>query len=183
MTGTAIAASIAATQPNSTDARLLNLVAPAIGVSPMSFLDLDSRLKDCDLTFDELSTRSPFCKKAELDAATHQLCERFSYNQFPEVLSLKVVRSISPLSVEFCSATLITPDWALTAAHCFLGDDPTNSFSEKSQQGDLVWRPSVGAELFEAAVVDATNAALISSLEERRRRAIKVVVYGKIWRT
>jgi hypothetical protein len=142
------------------------------GVSPMNFLDLDSGLRDCDITFEQLTEKSPFCPQgAELKDGRY--CQRFSFSQFPEVVRL-VVRAANQ-SREICSGTMITPDWMLTAAHCFLGERAAADYTDSADK-DYVWTPGASNQLFVNATISANNAKLAVP---RYRSATRVVVYGK----
>jgi hypothetical protein len=152
-------------------------VRPSQGVSPLGFKDLDSGLRDCEFTFDELASRSPFCRVPGRDPG--QRCERFSFNQFPEVVRMTAV--LTNGEHRHCTATMIAGDWALTAAHCFLGDDAAaveNRRLQRPTDADIDWTPGTKSSYFTDAVVEANNAKMIVDPSQRLRRASRVVVHG-----
>jgi len=143
------------------------------GISMMNFIDLDSGLRDCDIPFDELKTRSPFCRAGDLKDGAR--CERFSFSQFPEVVKLTITYLDD--SRAFCSGTMIATDWALTAAHCFLGTDATAHYTGTSNK-DFIWLAGTPNPAFSSALVEANNAKLLT-YAQRRHAANRVIVYDK----
>ncbi len=152
--------------------------APALplggGVTPMNFADLDSGLRDCDIPFDELATKSPFCRGAALTEGRQ--CQRFSYSQFPEVVKITVAAADG--SSEICSGTVVAADWVITAAHCFIGNGEATADETGSAAKDFVWTPGGAANRFSAVAVEALNAKMLG-LANRRRWANRIVVFGK----
>jgi hypothetical protein len=171
----------------------------AAGINPFNFTYLASHLRDCDREFhfsakvseSDLAKHSPFCAgRTEAEGGVlpdppgnkngnHRLCERYDISQFPEVLRLAVRNEDQ--SIEYCTATLIAYDWALTAAHCFVGDDPTSAYTSSTgvtSTRDLVWRPGNSNARFVSAVVSALNTVFLDDVG-RNRTAQEVVVYGK----
>lgn len=144
----------------------------AVGVSPMNFLDLDSGLRDCDVPFDQLTKKSPFCPVGA-DLKDGRRCQRFSFSQFPEVVRL-IVRGTDN-SREICTGTMITSDWLLTAAHCFVGESATADYTESADK-DFIWTAGKANELFNGATIYANNSKLANP---KYRSAKRVVVFGK----
>jgi Trypsin len=145
----------------------------ASGVSPLSFLDLDSGLRDCEIPFEELEQKSPFCKAQP--SGDGRYCQRFSYNQFPEVVVLSIKDS-SGLT-EVCSGTAIAANWVLTAAHCFVNQSAASEFAPRQGQ-DYVWSPGKDEAPFVSAVASALNARMLQ-IDDRQRNADRVIVFGK----
>jgi Trypsin len=137
-------------------------------------MDLDSGLRDCNIPFDKLKTTSPFCPK-NLRYVNGRRCERYSYSQFPEVVKITITNSDQ--SWDLCSGTMIAGDWAITAAHCFIGQQAT---AEKTggKDKDLNWTSGNSGSEFVKVVVEANNAKMLPR-DQRSRIADHVVVYGR----
>lgn len=144
-------------------------------IPAFDFRDLDNQLRDCDIEFDELKTKSPFCA-AGRKPTNGKRCEPFSYSQFPEVVSIKVNKKGS---FALCSGTLVTLDWVVTAAHCFIGPNSTASMTKPAGR-DWVWRSTDRKRpaLFDSVTVEALNAKMVSEFDDRIRTANRVVVYA-----
>jgi hypothetical protein len=178
-----------------TSSALPGISVPAKGIPQFNFTYLASHLRDCNLTYDELRqvtdvSRSPFCAKATKSQggplpdipgahSNNRLCERYDISQFPEVVRLSVDND--DRTKEICSATLIAYDWALTAAHCFVGDDPTSTYTSSSgstSTRDFVWKPGNTTAHFVSAEVAGLNMAFLDDVS-RIRKAQEVIVYGR----
>jgi Trypsin len=151
-----------------TGAAALPRAALASGASPLNFMDLDSGLRDCDIPFDKLKIKSPFCKKASY--TNGRRCERYSHSQFPEVVRVTVINANG--SQDICSGTMIAADWVITAAHCFVGN------TAMAERKDLNWTPSIPDSLFVKTLVEANNAKMLPG-DQQRRIADRVIVYGQ----
>jgi Trypsin len=146
-------------------------------VARMSFLDLDNHLRDCSIPFAELKDNSPFCK-GKPPLTNGRQCERFSYNQFPEVVKVTVV--FPDNSTASCSGTVIAPHWVLTAAHCFLDYSATADYLNGNKQLDFVWSAEAQEQqVFNRAIVEAGNATMLDPGPSRLRAADKVVIYSR----
>jgi Trypsin len=148
-------------------------IPAASGVAPLSFLDLDSGLRDCEFSFDELEQKSPFCMAKP--SGNGRICQRFSYNQFPEVIVLTVKDSAG--LTEVCSGTVIAASWVLTAAHCFVDQSPASDYVQRPGL-DYVWSPGKPGAPFASAVASALNTRMLQ-VNDRHRGADRVVVFGK----
>lgn len=152
-------------------------IGPSEGVSPMGFKDLDNGLRDCDIAFEDIPARSPLCRLPGRDP--DQRCERFSFNQFPEVV--KVITVLVNGGPHQCTGTMVSADWALTAAHCFLGNDAAaveNRRMQRPVDADIEWTPGVKSSYFTDVVIEANNAKMIADPWRRLRRVSRVVVHG-----
>jgi len=103
-------------------------VAPA-GAVVISRLEQVSPLTDCDIPFEQLSSKAPSCQEPEASKlrASGRRCESYGHGQFPEVLSVKVYYSRYTGYAQQCSGTLIAPTWVLIAAHCLMGSTTPTS--------------------------------------------------------
>ena len=157
-------------------------VSPAIAPSnedrgeipALNFTDLDNKLRDCDIPFEQLQSRSPFCRGQKIKDGTR--CEGFSYSQFPEIVKIKI--TFPNNSYAICSGTLIAPDWAISAAHCFVDEVATSAYSGSDTE-DFVWISGHTASVFSSVLLDAKNAKMISEFSKRRKMATRVVVHKK----
>lgn len=140
------------------------------GVSDLGFLDLDSGLRDCDIPFDQLAKKSPFCQGPQING---QMCQRFSYSQFPE--AVRIVSTLSDGRQELCSGTMIASDWVLTAAHCFIEDQSVSSILGTHNTRDLVLTSNDNHDLVKNVTVEAANAKIIPQ-KDRVRVASKVII-------
>ena len=135
------------------------------GASPQSF---DSGLDDCGAPFAKL----PSCSKnARSDSG--ERCERYARSQFTEVVLLKAFSSVRSQWEPLCTATLVSPQWALLAAHCFLGTDSAASRGA-SGGADLVLEGAdvAGYRLFADNIMTLEPA-------ERERKLKRAIVYGR----
>jgi hypothetical protein len=131
------------------------------GASPQSF---DSGLDDCDFPFEQL----PSCSK-NTTSDSGDRCERYARSQFTEIVLLKIFNSAGNQWEPLCTATLVSPQWALLAAHCFLGTD-----SAASGGADVVLEGAAvaGYRVFADNVMTLEPA-------ERERKLKRAIVYGR----
>jgi Trypsin len=148
---------------NPTAKRLASVIPLSQNLKVFSFLELDSHLRDCDVPFDKLLQESPFCKQQNATSNNQSplACIHYSSIQFPEVVKLAVLRDNSDL--EYCTATMVSDSWALTAAHCFLDRDGASLYNNNTGQ-DIEWKyGNIVAHVVDA-YVDAEAAILLSNI-------------------
>lgn len=133
------------------------------GGSPASF---DSGLTDCDIPFDQLATRAQSCT-SNSGGDPGRRCEQYSRSQFTEVVQVRRNNSA------FCTGTLISPQWVLTAAHCVIGD-----FSAASQGAAPGKDLEKDASQLTDLLVTADNVMTLND-QERERPLARAIVYGR----
>jgi hypothetical protein len=129
----------------------------------------NSGLEDCDIPFDQLRTRATSCTRDQ--PAAGRRCEAYSPSQFTEVVLITKPDPGGSGKTEICSGTLIAADWALSAAHCFLGDTPATARVAVAGQ-DYVYAPGGPT----TDIVTAINAVGLSSAD-RRRSLVRAIVH------
>jgi hypothetical protein len=137
---------------------------------------LPNDLTDCDKNFDTVLS--------EAGGDTSEV--EYAPSQFPEVVAVHnnrftqhTVTKDNPSGALLCSGTVIAPTWAITAAHCFLGEDtetkavaPIGKDLEVSlQSGDVTIRAG-GAVLL-------SRDEQIGSSASRSRNVKRIVIQGK----
>jgi hypothetical protein len=135
------------------------------GASPQSF---DSGLDDCDAPFEQL----PSCVKSAT-ASSGDRCERYARAQFTEIVLLKAFNSVRGQWEPLCTATLVSPQWALLAAHCFLGPDSAASRGAIGGADLVMEGPAV-----EGYRLVADNVMTLEPAE-RERKLKRAIVYGR----
>lgn len=132
--------------PNVADTYAANLPLPT-----------DSGLQDCAVPFSQLMQK---CKD-------HHSCVNYSPSQFPEVVML-LRQDTTPN--ETCTGTVIAPNWIVTAAHCFAGDESAATLT-KARGRDYVFPHPSSVSIY------AKNAFSLPPAE-RERVADNIIVYS-----
>lgn len=117
------------TETSSTSEAKATIGASASQTQPGTQVEL---LKDCDRSFDEIKNSCGPLKNG-------MRCETFSRKAFPEVARITTPEGGT------CSGTVISENWVLSAAHCFLSERSSKEYSanyasRKTVSGDALMR-------------------------------------------